>query len=284
MNASNIPGLSTAPRFVAPTPAPGATGGAGAPTGGTPGAPAAPNAPAPPIATLPAAAKRRILPIPSILIVGESGTGKTRSLKNLPWASGTVAYIDTERKAFDWINRIPEECYFPVTTPEEMMSTMMKVEMNDKFKLGVVDSFTGYSILTHETIKQRFKGYDIYSQYTSCIVRFLSQCSSTKKRWIVTAIPEVLMPNESSGNTFGAMIKRAAVVGREMEGKIEASFAYAVSMRVIQQQNARPKHVFVLYSDGVSQGKIPEGVTDALTMDNDVNELINLATKAEQQY
>ena len=284
MDKPSIPGLNTPPQFAAPTPARGAPGGAGAPTGGTPGAPVAPNAPAPSIATLPAAAKRRILPIPNILIVGESGTGKTRSLKNLPWASGTVAYIDTERKAFDWINRIPEECYFPVTSPDEMMATMMKVEMNDKFKLAVVDSFTGYSIFSVESIKTRFSGYDQYKQYTSAIVRFLTQCSSPKKRWIVTAIPEILKSGESEGNTYSMPIKRAAVAGREMEGKVEPFFAYSVHMRVVQQQNAKPKHVFVLYSDGSSQSKIPEGVTDVLTMDNDVNELINLATKAEQQY
>lgn len=257
------------------------TGSPTAATGLTPAA-ATPsvggNAPASPTPQAP-----RKQPVPNILIVGESGSGKTRSLKNLPWESGRVAFIDTERKGFEWINRIPEDCYFDGSNPQQLLATMNACENNPKFDTIVVDSFTGYSLSAHETMKQMHSGFDIYTKYNSLIVGFLKRITSMRKRWIVTAIPEVLLA-ESAGNTVGVAIKRAAVHGREMEGKVESFFAYAVFLRVIAQPNARAKHVFVLSSDGASQAKIPEGVTDALTMDNDVNELLKLAVAAESKY
>lgn len=257
--------LNAAPKPALTLPTAPATNGA------TPGAPAqaAPNA--------------RRHPIPNVLVLGESGSGKTRSLRNLPWASGRVAFIDTEMKGFDWIRSIPEECYFDGTDPMKLLEIMTRCEQNPNFDIIVIDSFTGYSIAAHEAMKRTKSGYDIYSSYNSRIVEFLKRCSSKTKRYVVTAIPEVLL-TDSGGNTTGVSIKRAAVHGREMEGKVESFFAYAVFMKLLVQPNARPHHLFALAPDAVSQAKIPEGVTDKLTMPNDVNELLKMATEAESKY
>lgn len=241
---------------------------------GTPAAPIAPAATTPNV---------RRFPVPNIIIVGESASGKTRSLKNLPWESGRVAFIDTERKGFEWGRRIPDDCNFDGSDPQRLFAIMNECENNPKFDIVVVDSFTGFSLSAHERMKQVNTGFDIYSKYNSLIVGFLKRATSLTKRYIVTAIPEVLLA-ESSGNTLGVAIKRAHVHGRECEGKVESFFAYAVFMKVIPQPNAKPLHVFVLASDGVSQAKIPEGVTDKLTMENDVNELLKLAQAAEAKY
>lgn len=244
-----------------------------------PGMPVTPAVPAAPVH-----------PIPNVLIIGESGSGKTRSLRNLPWASGEVAYVDTEKKGFSWVRSIPADCYFAPTNSDDVIATLQKIEVNPKFKIVVVDSFTGYAFnMAQLDCAHRNRGdtYKAYAAVGESILTFLNRVSSPRKRYIVTAIPEILQA-DSGGNTLSIPIKRAAVPGRQMEGKVEAAFSYAVFLKVIVPpilpggvMTQRPSHKFVLYTDGVTTAKIPEGVTDQIMMDNDVNELLKLAAKAE---
>jgi hypothetical protein len=222
----------------------------------------------------------RVKPIANILIVGESGSGKTRSLKDLNWASGTIAFVDTECKGFEWQHLIPDDCYFPCRNYDEVLQVMKHVEANPKFTIAVVDSFTGFNIGSHESCKSKYSGYDIYSQLNSAAVRLLNACKSPRVRWILTAIPETLTL-ESSGNTLGVIIKRAAVVGRELEGKVESYFSYAVFLKVVAAAGKKSEHYYVLQTDGKTQAKIPEGVTNELQIENSMAKLLGIIEKAE---
>ena len=222
----------------------------------------------------------RVKPIANILIVGESGSGKTRSLKDLNWASGTIAFVDTECKGFEWQHLIPDDCYFPCRNYDEVLQVMKHVEANPKFTTGVVDSFTGFNIGSHESCKSKYTGYDIYSQLNSAAVRLLNACKSPRVRWILTAIPETLTL-ESAGNTLGVVIKRAAVVGRELEGKVESYFSYAVFLKVVAAAGKKSEHYYVLQTDGKTQAKIPEGVTNEVQIENSMAKLLAIIEKAE---
>lgn len=263
------------------------------PTAGAPVAPAASGSPSlspgspgaarqPNNTTLPPlpASLNRQKPVSNILIVGESGSGKTRSLKDLDWASGTIAFIDTECKGFEWQHLIPDDCYFPCRNYDEVLQVMRHVEANPKFTIGVVDSFTGFNIGSHESCKTKYTGYDIYSQLNSAAVKLLNACKSPRVRWILTAIPEILS-TESTGNTVGVVVKRAAVVGRELEGKVESYFAYAVFLKVIAAAGKKSEHYYVLQTDGKTQAKIPEGVTSEVQIENSMAKLIGIIEKAE---
>ncbi len=221
-------------------------------------------------------------PIANILIVGESGSGKTRSLKDLNWAAGDIAFIDTECKGFEWQDKIPQDCYFPCRSFDQVLDVMKHVEANPKFRIGIVDSFTNFNISAHESCKAQYTGYDIYSRMNSAAVQILNKCKSPRVRWVLTAIPETLTV-ESSGNTLGVVIKRAAVVGRELEGKVESYFAYAVFLKVVAAPGKKPEHYYVLQTDGKTQAKIPEGVTDEVQIENSLAKLLAIIEKAEKK-
>lgn len=219
-------------------------------------------------------------PVANILIVGESGSGKTRSFKDLDWASGTIAFIDTECKGFDWQHLIPDDCYFPCRTFEETLQVMKHVEANPKFKMGVVDSFTGFNARTYDACNTKYSGFDIYSQTNLQAIRICEACKSTRVRWVLTAIPEMLTA-ESSGNTVGVIIKRAAVIGRAIEGKVESYFSYAVFLKVVASPGKKSEHYYVLQTDGKTQAKIPEGVTNEIQIENSMAKLLGIIEKAE---
>lgn len=272
------------PSLVSPTAgAPVAPAASGSPAPGSlssPGSPLGPgktnNLTLPP---LPASLNRQ-KPVANILIVGESGSGKTRSLKDLDWPSGTIAFIDTEVKGFEWQHLIPDDCYFPCRNYDDVLQVMRHVEANPKFTVGVVDSFTGFNIGSHEVCKSKFTGYDIYSQLNSAAVKLLNACKSPRVRWILTAIPEILS-TESTGNTVGVVVKRAAVVGRELEGKVESYFSYAVFLKVVASAGKKSEHYYVLQTDGKTQAKIPEGVTTEVQIENSMAKLLGIIEKAE---
>jgi len=229
---------------------------------------------------LPLSAKTGARPVANIIVVAESGHGKTTSLENLDWASGKIAFIDTELKGFDWQHKIPEDCYFKATSGENCLAIMRHVESNPKFEIAVVDSFTDYGITANEDCKSKAAGYEAYKLNTTAIVKFLKAARSSRVRWIVLAVPE-LLTMESTGNTSGVVIKRASVMGREMEGKVEAAFAYAVYIKIVSEPGKRNQYFFVLQSDGKSQAKIPRGVTEALQIPSDMNGLLKLIEKSE---
>jgi hypothetical protein len=272
------------PSLVSPTAgAPAAPAASGSPVAGSlssPGSPLGPgktnNLTLPP---LPASLNRQ-KPVANILIVGESGSGKTRSLKDLNWPSGTIAFIDTECKGFEWQHLIPDDCYFPCRTFEEVMQVIKHVEANPKFTMGVIDSFTGFNARTFDSCNSKFAGFDIYSQTNLHSIRFVEACKSTRVRWIVTAIPEILS-TESTGNTVGVVIKRAAVIGRAIEGKVESYFSYAVFLKVIASPGKKSEHYYVLQTDGKTQAKIPEGVTTEVQIENSMAKLLGIIEKAE---
>ena len=270
------PALPTAGAPVAPA-GPGSPSVGSASSPGSPGAARQPNNTTLP--PLPASLNRQ-KPVSNILIVGESGSGKTRSLKDLDWASGTIAFIDTECKGFEWQHLIPDDCYFPCRNYDEVLQVMRHVEANPKFTIGVVDSFTGFNIGSHESCKTKYTGYDIYSQLNSAAVKLLNACKSPRVRWILTAIPEILS-TESTGNTVGVVVKRAAVVGRELEGKVESYFSYAVFLKVIAAAGKKSEHYYVLQTDGKTQAKIPEGVTSEVQIENSMAKLLGIIEKAE---
>lgn len=222
----------------------------------------------------------RVKPVANILIVGESGSGKTRSLKDLNWASGTIAFVDTECKGFEWQHLIPDDCYFPCRNYDEVLQVMKHVEANPKFTTGVVDSFTGFTARAFDACNTKYSGFDIYSQTNLQTIRILEASKSTRVRWVITAIPEMLS-TESTGNTVGVVIKRAAVIGRACEGKVESYFSYAVFLKVVAAAGKKSEHYYVLQTDGKTQAKIPEGVTNELQIENSMAKLLAIIEKAE---
>lgn len=247
-----------------------------------------PSAPTPaPKPAAPAAILTRFTgrpkPIANILICGESGWGKTHSMQNMPWER--TAYIDTEGKGFGWSERVPSDRLFRVADalPDEILALIDAVKEDPRFDYVVIDSFTGFSNRAFSHCATKYGGYDIYTTYSKLIAQFLERATSATKRMIVTAIPEILTA-ESAGNTVGVLIKRAAVIGRAMEGKVEPAFAYAVFLRQIQLPNQPAKSEFILTSDMKSQAKVPEGVfkPTELSMPNDTWELIKRIEAAER--
>jgi hypothetical protein len=225
-------------------------------------------------------AKRRF-PYPNILVLGESGTGKTRSMINMPWASGEVALVDTEDKGAPWMEVIPESCIFRPRTVGETMSAILNIEMNPKFKYAILDSFTRFGAFSQMESKEKYTGYEIYRASNDNLYKLLERLTSRTKRWIVMAIPELITPG-TEANTTSLALKRARVPGQELTGCVEAYFAYSTYLKVTPVPNGKAQHQFSLVADLLTQAKIPENVKETV-MPNDLWKFIQLVEAAERE-
>ena len=98
----------------------------------------------------------------SILIMGESGSGKTTSLRTLP--PERTYYIDADGKGLSWKGwreqyNAENKNYKRLTDGEQILAAMMAVNESEQYDYLVIDTING-SMLASEMDNIREKGYD----------------------------------------------------------------------------------------------------------------------------
>lgn len=201
---------------------------------------------------------------PNIIIIGQSGSGKTSSLRNLPKDDNSIHFIELEHKGLPFKGRFCNtKC---PSTVEECLKDMEDSHNDTGCKTIIMEGLTKYCEYSLEQSRRNFKGYDIFTNHTSNIVRLMKLCKSRSKTIILTAIDDFVQVFSPSGAQ--STVRRASVgQGKEWEGKIEKEFTIALFTDV----KDGGKHGFITNSNGICQAKSPIGMFQAGTViDNDI--------------
>lgn len=240
---------------------------AGMPTGITPVAP-----------TVPAPA--HTIPKPNFLILGDSGTGKTSSFRNMPWDETT--FVDSERKGLSW-----DSLEYPMPSDLRICATADEVEkamFNGSRRNVVLDSLSKYIELVDSWANATFSGHEVWAQHNLRLQRFFERIKSTKQTFICTAIPEILTLNGSDGTTPENM-RRVRVRGKGWEGNIEKEFAFVLCTTYKIDMKAQPvpatRFYFQTASYGINRAKTPIGVFKDMYIDNDVAAVLRVLEERE---
>ncbi len=210
--------------------------------------------------------------LPNILIVGSSGEGKSTSITNLDPA--TTCLIDVERKGF------PFQKVFPntkeVTKQEELVQFINEAKADKNTKVIVIDSLSKHFENQLNYCRVAFKGYDIYTKYNQSVCQILNMMRSTDKIFVGIMLPEILSIMTAEGTSFS--VRRAAVAGKEWEGKVEKEFTIVLHTNVKRNpETKRMNYRFVTNNDGFSEAKSPMGMFDIekeFLIDNDLNKVM----------
>lgn len=276
----NIPGVESvsgagpAVKPAAPVPAAGAPAPAATPPNASPQAPApvasalptSAPASAPKPAATPRSADNPNIYRPNILIIGDSGTGKTSSLRNLPWDK--VRFVDAEQKGLPF-DGVPID----YVAPRGSIAIEKAMFTSDK-PIVVLDSLTKYIEQLDAEMNEAHQGYEIWGNYNQRLSAFLNRCKSAKQTFILTAIPELLtvVSPDGMGNSNE---RRVATRGKGWEGKIEKEFAYVFFTLYKTDMKATPvpktSYYFQTNAAGTNRAKSPIGVFADLYIDNDIN-------------
>lgn len=207
---------------------------------------------------------------PMIMVLGPSGSGKSTSYEHLP--RETTAVIDLELKGFPF----KDPSFYSVIEcrkAEEVTSAVEKALKDDNVKLVVIDSLTKFTEYVLAECRVAFKGYDIWSQYAIRIRNFLNKIRNDKKPVIVISIDEIVKIEQPDGGIVSRL--RAAVQGKELEGKLEKEFLIVLCTEVVvDSKTGTPSYLFRTFST-VSTAKAPRWLDLPATMPNDLKPIVD---------
>lgn len=164
-----------------------------------------------------------------VLIIGESGSGKSSSFRNLPPEETVI--LNTERKAmpFKGFNKFKN---IDVSSVKAFNTVMNELKKDEKYKYVVVDSLTSLTEIVNKYTEVTFNGFEIWKQYNSHIYDALQTIKSLPQQVFITAIPEYLE------KSLGEMKGYARVKGKELKyGSIEKEFAIVMWTHLVEDED-----------------------------------------------
>jgi hypothetical protein len=214
-----------------------------------------------------------------ILIIGQSGTGKSTSLTELD--STTTAIINPAKKALpfkgfkskykEWNKENPTGNLFNVDNAAQIIQVLDYIDTKRPEIRNVIIDDANY-IMAFEYIKraketgfQKFT--DIGVNYSNIITK---GCGLRENiNFIVMMHPEV------DTDALGNKIIKAKSVGKLVDQylNIEGMFSIVLYTKVIKLEKGLD-YVFITQNDGSNTGKSPRGMFDALEIKNDLSFVI----------
>jgi len=192
--------------------------------------------------------------LPNILVVADTGSGKSTALRNLP-VEGT-RIIETEGKALPFPNKFDVRSCLTIDDFNKEVDTAMA---DKAVKILVYDSLSKHLHRLLSMCRATMKGYDIWSGYGVKGFQLMHKCHSTEKIIIATSHSEIREFDDV--NELNMPIKTykkvaATFMGKEFEGKIEPEFQIVLHME-LKRTPKGIEHYFITKPDGVTTSKTP---------------------------
>jgi hypothetical protein len=205
-----------------------------------------------------------------ILIVGQTGTGKSTALRNLPREK--TAILNAECQPLPFKNS-KFALRGEIRTTAQMISAMNRVEKDDKIEIAVIDSINMYleGPVSKEIVETAIDGFEGWKNYKKHALLIIEKMKASKKKYIV------ICSEERTEDITKMGIYSAKVQGSLKGGGIESHFVCvfrSMKMDDIEAKNG------VSYKFATNQipgeritAKTPMEMFDDLYIDNDIMEV-----------
>ena len=212
-------------------------------------------------------------------VMGESGSGKTTAMRNLP--SKETFYIDCDKKGLNWKGwrkqySVENKNYFATDSFTSCKSLMEKVDKSENFrhiKYLVIDTINGMMVAEEMRILA-MQGGDKRSAWTDLASNgwdIINKALALRDNLTVI----ILCHSETISDDNGIVKTRIKTNGRKLEKLVLESKMTTVVWAVRQDG----KYKFILSADG-STCKVPLGAFQTDECDND----IMIVIKALEDY
>lgn len=201
-----------------------------------------------------------------IAIMGESGSGKTTSMRNLDPAS--TFYIDCDKKGLSWkgwkaqYNK-ENGNYFVTDDQTKVLTLMQRINNSEKcshIKTVIVDTINGIMV-ADEMRRSKEKGYDKWVDLALAIYDIVDYALTMRDDLAVIFIAHTQTDHDDNGYMF----TRIKTSGKKLDKiTLESKFPVVLLAKVIDG-----KHIFETKAN-FSTAKTPFGSFDEATIDNDI--------------
>lgn len=209
-------------------------------------------------------------------IMGESGSGKTTSMRNLP--ANETFYIDCDGKGLSWKGwrtqyNVDNKNYWKTDIPEMVITLLDKINTQDNMKhikYVVIDTLNGIMV-ADEVRRMKEKGYDKWQDLAQCIWQLLDHLYTLRDDLTILVVCHSQTQKEDDGYTF----TRIKTSGKKLDKLNVESKLTTVLLAEVKDG----RHIFHTKADK-STAKTPLGAFEEDEIDNDIVAVI----KALEEY
>lgn len=201
-------------------------------------------------------------------VMGESGAGKSTSLRNLDPA--TTYIIDADKKGLSWKGwknqyNSGNRNYVAIDDPNTIRSLCRNInEKASHIKTLVIDTLNGIMV-ADEMRRSKEKGFDKWQDLASCVWGIVDDC--LKFREDLTVI--FICHSQTDMNENGYLWTRIKTSGKKLDKIVlESKFNTVLLAKCIDG-----KHIFETQSN-FSTAKSPMGAFETMEIDNDMQKVI----------
>ena len=204
----------------------------------------------------------------ALLIMGESGSGKTTSCRNLD--PKTTYYIDCDKKGLSWRGwreqySVENRNYVCTDRPEAVQRLVANVaEKAPHVKNVVIDTINGIMV-ADEMRRIREKGYDKWVDLASCVWTLIDTAYSYRDDLTIIFLAHSQTERDDNGYTF----TRLKTNGRKLD-KIVLESKFTV---VLLSKCVDGKYLFEVHANN-STVKSPLGMFDSNEIPNDATKVL----------
>ena len=206
----------------------------------------------------------------TIAIMGESGSGKTTAMRNLPPAS--TMYIDCDQKGLSWRGwrtsfNTEKKNYVRSSNKETIMTLFQRIEKDPEFsaiKYIVIDTINGIMV-DDEMARMKEKGYDKWADLAFSVYGLVTYALKMRDDLTVIFLAHAQAERDDNGNVW-THIKTS---GKKLDKIVlESKFTTVLYSKCIDG-----RHVFETHANN-STAKTPLGAFEEMIVDNDIAEVL----------
>lgn len=212
-----------------------------------------------------------------ICIAGESGSGKTTSLRNLNPAETYI--IDADKKGLSWRGwkkyySIENKNYYTTDRPLKVRTIMDAVnERQPEIKTLVIDTI-GSIMVADEMRRMKEKGYDKWQDLAQCIWDIVDSALMYRPDLTVIFIAHTQTERDDSGFLF----TRIKTSGKKLDKIcLESKFTTVLIAKCVGG-----KYIFETHAKN-STAKSPMGLFESDEIPNDITEVIKALNNYENE-
>ena len=202
-------------------------------------------------------------------LMGESGAGKTTSMRNLDPA--TTVYIDCDKKGLSWKGwksqyNTENKNYLKTDFPQVALQMLQRVNTEEAFKkvkTVIIDTLNGLMV-ADEMRRSKEKGYDKWMDLAASVYELVDYALTVRDDLTVIFVCHTQTERDDAGYSF----TRIKTSGRKLDKiALESKFTTVLLAKCVDG-----KYLFETQSK-FSTAKSPFGALEP-EMDNDITEVV----------